>query len=347
MLALHKRIVRSAGVLLILSGFFATLAPSAVAASTPAPTATPTLTLTGVPATATAGTHVMLAADLGIPLAALQLSSMPAGDTVFTPLASLTADAAGSVQYWTSPRSTTTYRVEFAGDAGWAAASAETPVAVRPRLQFTATATVYQGQGVAFGVQVSPAHAGATVVLQIKRGDTWTPWRSLVLDAASRASSTWHSDRQGCFPFRTWMAADSGHVAGASGVHVVLVKNANPYHVPTASAHYIVVDISQYLLYYHEHGHIVRVFKCVTGRPSLPTPLGHFRIYAKDPHMSGEYGPRRMRYLGLYAIHGTNEPWLLRRFPRNYSHGCTRLANRDIVWLYSRCPVGTLVWNVP
>ncbi len=54
-----------------------------------------------------------------------------------------------------------------------------------------------------------------------------------------------------------------------------------------------------------------------------------------------------MRYLGLYAIHGTNEPWLLKRNPRNYSHGCTRLANADITWLYSRVHVGTPVWNVP
>ena len=96
-----------------------------------------------------------------------------------------------------------------------------------------------------------------------------------------------------------------------------------------------------------EHGWVVRVFDCVLGRPALPTPLGHFRIYAKDPHMGGPYGPRRMRYLGLYAIHGTDEPWLLHRFPRNYSHGCTRLSDAHILWLYPRCPVGTPVWNVP
>ncbi len=89
----------------------------------------------------------------------------------------------------------------------------------------------------------------------------------------------------------------------------------NPYGVPTGPAHYIVVDRSQYKLYYMEHGILKKVFDCVLGRPSLPTPLGHFRIYAKDPHMGGPYGPRRMRYLGEYAIHGTDEPWLLGRYP--------------------------------
>jgi hypothetical protein len=63
--------------------------------------------------------------------------------------------------------------------------------------------------------------------------------------------------------------------------------------------------------------------------------------------MSGPYGPRRMRYKGLFAIHGTDEPWLLSRFPRNYSHGCTRLSNAHIRWLFAHCPVGTPVWNVP
>jgi lipoprotein-anchoring transpeptidase ErfK/SrfK len=63
--------------------------------------------------------------------------------------------------------------------------------------------------------------------------------------------------------------------------------------------------------------------------------------------MYGPYGPRRMRYLGAYAIHGTNEPWLLSRSPRNYSHGCTRLSNPHILWLFDRVHVGTPVWNVP
>ena len=124
------------------------------------------------------------------------------------------------------------------------------------------------------------------------------------------------------------------------------VYDSNPYGVPTKYPHLILVDLSQYKLYYHEYGNVVRVFSCVLGRPSLPTPRGHFRIYAKDPHMGGPYGPFRMRYLGLYAIHGTNEPWLLERHPET-THGCTRLANANITWLYSRVHVGTPVWNVP
>ena len=347
--ALCKRLIIAGALLLAIGGLLVALPSFAAADATPAdptPAPTPTLTLTAVPTVITAGTQATLTADLGIPLAALQLSAMAAGESAFTPLASLTTGADGSVSYPVRPARTTTYSVAFAGDADWAAASAQAIVAVRPLMKLSATAAVYEGQNVVFRVQVSPAHPGATIALELKQKDGWTQWRSLTLDAASKASWSWRSTAQGRFSFRAWMAADSGYAAGTSPGRSVLVKNPNPFHVPKGPAHYIVVDISHYLLYYHEHGRIVRVFKCVTGRPSLPTPLGHFRIYAKDPHTSGPYGPRRMRYKHLYAIHGTNEPWLLKRFPRNYSHGCTRLADTDIVWLYARCPVGTPVWNV-
>jgi lipoprotein-anchoring transpeptidase ErfK/SrfK len=53
-----------------------------------------------------------------------------------------------------------------------------------------------------------------------------------------------------------------------------------------------------------------------------------------------------MKYSGIIGIHGTNAPQLLSRFPRAFSHGCTRLHNRDITWQYFRCPIGTPVWNV-
>ena len=50
----------------------------------------------------------------------------------------------------------------------------------------------------------------------------------------------------------------------------------------------------------------------------------------------------RALYLGdtLYRIHGTNEPWTL---GRAVSSGCIRMANDDIVDLYSKVKVGSLV----
>ena len=68
-------------------------------------------------------------------------------------------------------------------------------------------------------------------------------------------------------------------------------------------------------------------------RPDLPT------------HMEG--GPAnplgaRAMYLGssLYRIHGTNEPDTI---GKNVSSGCIRMLNEDVVDLYGRVKVGTLV----
>lgn len=167
---LCKRLV-VAGALLAIGGLLAALPSFAAAAATPAdptPASTPTLTLTAVPTIITAGTLATLTANLGIPLAALQLSALAAGESAFTPLASLTTGADGSVSYPVRPASTTTYSVAFAGDADWAAASAQAIVAVRSLMRFSATAAVYEGQSVVFRVQVSPAHPGATIALQLK-----------------------------------------------------------------------------------------------------------------------------------------------------------------------------------
>ncbi|HJW74547.1 MAG TPA: L,D-transpeptidase, partial [Thermoleophilia bacterium] len=279
--------------------------------------------------------------------AVLTVSRSTDGGSTFTLVNTGVVDAAGTAAWSVSPRRTNLFRVEFAGDAAWDAAAAETTVSVRPRPTLTATTPVYQGWKVTFAARVYPAHPRASVELQRRVDGVWSPLRTLRLNDESRAVFRWTSDVRGLIPFRLVMAADTDHVDGTSPVRYVRVRNPNPYGIAVRPAHFIVVDKSQYRLYYHEHGRVVRVFDCVLGRSSTPTPLGRFRIYAKDTDVGGPYGPRRMRYLGAYAIHGTNEPWLLTRFPRAYSHGCTRLANTNILWLFDRCPVGTNVWNVP
>lgn len=319
-------------------------------AADPAPAAhgvVPVLTLTAIPDTITAGRMTTLAAQTDVLGAVLTVSRGTVGAPVYAVERTVVADAAGAVSWTVSPRRTRMYRVELAGDATRDAAFAEITVSVRPRLTLTATSPVYQGRKVVFAAKVVPAHPGATVDVQRLVDGVWTQWRTVTLNDESRRVFRWISDRRGSNAFRLTMPADADHVDGTSARRVVRVKDPNPYDVSRREAHFIVVDRSQYKLYYHEFGRIVRVFDCVLGKTSTPTPLGHFKIYAKDPNVSGPYGPRRMRYLGAYAIHGTNEPWLLTRFPRAYSHGCTRLANTNILWLYARAHVGTRVWNVP
>ena len=352
-----KKLIAAVAVLLLTGGLVAgrPAVAGATDATSPAmssPPADPGLTLAATPAILHAGRQLTLAAHITPPGATLQLSRMRADESVFTPVAELTADGLGNVSWSAQPARSATYRVAFAGDADWAPATAEVSVRVRPNIGLTLIPGdwVVKGRSVSARVHVKPAHPGGLVDLQVwdRTARVWTALRTLTLGTDSRARSSWTTDTVGRLRVRVHMAADVDHASGSSTIREVRVLDPrNPYGVPTKYPHLILVDLSKYKLYYHEYGMIVRVFDCVLGRPSLPTPRGHFRIYAKDAHMSGPYGPRRMRYKGLYAVHGTDEPWLLDRFPRNYSHGCTRLSNANIRWLFARCPVGTPVWNVP
>jgi hypothetical protein len=310
----------------------------------------PVLSLTADPSAVTYGDTTTLTAQ-GAPVGAtLTLSRKLAGEAGFTEIASTTATATGEATWKRRPVQSATFRVDLAAGDTWAAASAETSVGVRHKVLLATVARkpLLQDQHVRYTVTVRPAHPGATVQLQRWTAAGWAPLKDLTLGADSRAAVSLPAGTPGRLVVRADVAADAEHLAGHSAPWKVTVYDRrNPYGVPKKYPHLILVDLSQYKLYYHEYGNVVRVFKCVLGRPSLPTPRGHFKIYAKDPNMSGPYGPFRMRYLGLYAIHGTNEPWLLDRDPRNYSHGCTRLSNANITWLYSKVHVGTPVWNVP
>jgi hypothetical protein len=87
------------------------------------------------------------------------------------------------------------------------------------------------------------------------------------------------------------------------------------------------------------------------GRPSLPTPPGHFYVTEKLTAIGGAfYGPYALgtsAYAptlsewpggGVVGIHGTDEPQLI---PGHPSHGCIRLRNGDIARLWQLIQVGT------
>jgi hypothetical protein len=333
--------------------FILSLCVVALAACLPAAafaTDQPAPTLTATPATLTCGASAVLKVQGATPGAALALYRKRVSDADFVKLGDAAAKGDGSCTWTIKPPETTVYRVDESDGQGGTIASVETTVGVRPRVTLAATAAspLIETRYVRYIVTVRPAHVGGVAQLQRWTGDAWEVLADVKLGEDSSGSVRLPAGKPGVLRVRAQMAADAEHLAGGSAVWKKTVYDRrNPYGVPTKYPHLILVDLSKYKLYYHEHGIVIRVFDCVLGRPSLPTPKGHYKVYAKDPHMGGPYGPYRMRYLGLYAVHGTNEPWLLSRFPRNYSHGCTRLSNTNITWLYQRVPVGTPVWNVP
>jgi len=117
---------------------------------------------------------------------------------------------------------------------------------------------------------------------------------------------------------------------------------------------YIVIDKSEFRLYHVIDGYIDAIYPIAHGKPSTPTPSRVWRIDAKyysDP--LGVYGPRKMRLFqrvwngysysyrySSYLIHGTNEPWVI---GTQASAGCIRLDNADVLKLYPRVSLGTMV----
>lgn len=112
----------------------------------------------------------------------------------------------------------------------------------------------------------------------------------------------------------------------------------------------IVVDKSDFRLYYVKSDVLIETYPIAIGRPGMETPTRLWKInskYITDPY--GVYGPRKMRLYAqsgsswaytAYGIHGTNEPWVI---GTKASHGCIRLYNRDILDLWPQVSLGTLV----
>jgi hypothetical protein len=89
--------------------------------------------------------------------------------------------------------------------------------------------------------------------------------------------------------------------------------------------------------------HSITVYPVAIGKPSTPTPPGHWKIVFKSVDPGGPFGVRWMRLSvpwGSYGIHGTNNP---KSIGKAVSHGCIRLYNQDVIVVYSKVPVGTPV----
>jgi lipoprotein-anchoring transpeptidase ErfK/SrfK len=341
----------------------ALLALPGVAAAAPA-----TLTLSAAPPVVVAGSASQLTgmasdAALGTPLAGatLTLWRQRYDDATFSQVMAaagapltFTTGADGSFAVAVKPAYNTTFEVRYdAEDDGVTDGAAQLLVRVRPRITTSfPSKDLWAGKMLTLKGSVAPAHpdpgsAGAAqVTIEQKIEGVWTTFKTLTLDRDSSFSTTWTPEGPGFKYLRVTMAADDAHAMMITTSRRLVINNPNPHHIPITYAHYIVIDHSEFRLYYYEHGRVIRKWDCVLGKPSTPTPYGHFTIQSKNPNPISVEGPRFLGYYGAIGIHGTNQPYLIRRFPRAFSHGCARLYNSEISWLYPRVPIGTPVWNI-
>lgn len=106
----------------------------------------------------------------------------------------------------------------------------------------------------------------------------------------------------------------------------------------------ILVDIHEMKLHLMDNStkEILKSYPIATGRLELPSPLGTWRVIHKGQWNEGFGG----RWLGLdvpwgiYGIHGTTRPSSIGSYA---SHGCIRMFTSDVIDLYKRVPVNTIV----
>jgi len=121
-----------------------------------------------------------------------------------------------------------------------------------------------------------------------------------------------------------------------------------------APQHVLVVNIAERKLVVMQGHHVLKAYTVAVGKPSTPSPTGQMRIISKvvDPtyyHQGkvippSESNPLGDRWMGLsekgYGIHGTNVPGSIGKAA---SHGCIRMAKRDVEELFDLVRVGDLV----
>ena len=104
----------------------------------------------------------------------------------------------------------------------------------------------------------------------------------------------------------------------------------------------ILLILNERQLYLYTNNKIDNIFPVAIGKPSTPTPTGQFSIInkIKNPY-NPALGSRWLQFTYRnHGIHGTNQPHLI---GQAVSHGCVRMYNQDVEYLYKKVQIGTLV----
>jgi hypothetical protein len=119
-----------------------------------------------------------------------------------------------------------------------------------------------------------------------------------------------------------------------------------PAYAQSEDKRLILVSIPDHQLALIEDGQVKKVYPVAVGKQSTPSPEGTFHIVVRvvDPTYyhegkvipAGPGNPLGNRWMGLdrkgYGIHGTNAP---QSIGKSASHGCVRMAKRDLEELFS------------
>lgn len=113
----------------------------------------------------------------------------------------------------------------------------------------------------------------------------------------------------------------------------------------------IVVSVPDRKLALMEDGVVMKVYPVAVGKESTPSPSGDFKIITRLENPTyyhpgkvvgpGAENPLGTRWIGLdqkgYGIHGTNAP---KSIGKAASHGCIRMAKKDLEELFTQVRAG-------
>lgn len=124
---------------------------------------------------------------------------------------------------------------------------------------------------------------------------------------------------------------------------------------PEAFPKVLVASIGAKKMWAYQNGQQVNSWLISAGKPSTPTPVGQFKVYAKytvqdmrgtNPDGTPYFQPH-VRWISYFysgsAVHGVY--WHPRDWfgVNNSSHGCIGLPEDEAQWVYNWAPIGTTV----
>ncbi len=149
--------------------------------------------------------------------------------------------------------------------------------------------------------------------------------------------------QQALMAFQAWNHLTRDGVAGRATRAKLELASAPKPRAESASGHYAEIFRSLGVLLCVNNGKLVRVVHCSTGRPSLPTPAGHFSIFLKSPDWWStkylDWMPFASFFSGGDAIHGYPD---VPAYPA--SHGCCRISMPEAPWVYNFLYYGAQVY---
>ncbi len=147
------------------------------------------------------------------------------------------------------------------------------------------------------------------------------------------------------------------NVLGAKGMQFNTPLVTTPFQAvgPEAFPKVLVASISDKKMWAYQNGNQVNSWLISAGKPSTPTPVGQFKIYAKfssqdmrgtNPDGSPYFQPAVPWVSYFYsgsAVHGVYWHPLSWFGVNNSSHGCIGLPVDEAHWVFNWAPIGTTV----